>query len=276
MKRVFLGVVVASTCVLSACGTNTKQQDAYLEQMNQENQRLLASYVWNIERVLQPKPEQAQFSFEQDHTLPAAPAEIRPFEILFDHDRLSVQGLCNHLAGSYQIEGSHISIGPMISTRKFCADEQLMQVEAFVGQVLPAADEWQIVGVESTNLAQSRPSLTLSFINGMQWHLQGTPTLETRYGHKPVTEFLQVDPKPYQCSNGQGECFKVRKLEYDDKGIRTTVGPWQLIQRAQLLGYEPAPDYMNTIRVNRFMAQDNDRYYPIYEYDMTVEQQPIR
>lgn len=276
MKRIFLGLALASAFALSACSSNPEKKDEAVEQTNQANKQVLESYVWTLDRVLQPKPSQVQTQEDKNAQLPAAPAEMRPFDLLFANERISVQGLCNNVGGVYSLDGENITIGQMMSTRKLCSDEQLMEVEAFVGHVLSGVEQWQVEGVDLEQLAQSSPNLELRFVNGMQWQLQGTPTLETQYGQEAAIEFLQVDPQLQSCADGQGDCIQVRKLEHDEQGIHISTGAWELIHTDQLRGYELDPNYRNIIRVKRFIVQDDQgQNYPIYEHDLTVEIQPI-
>src|SRR5690625_855794 len=164
----------------------------------------------------------------------------------------------------------------MMSTRKMCSDDAGMALENCVGQVLPAAEQWQLQGVDTDQLAQSTPTLELRFANGMRWQLEGTATAQTKYGQEPVTEFLQIDPQVQTCTDGSGECLEVRQLEYDDRGIRTDTGPWQQIQRDQLEVYELNPNESSIIRVERFMAYVADaKNHPVAVNDMTVETQAI-
>lgn len=279
MRKVFLGLAITSAFALAACGSHVENKD---ESMEQANQAALTSYVWHLERVSQPKSNQTadnaanQPSADDAQVLPAAPAEMRPFDISFDDDRVSVQGLCNNLSGGYTVSGEHINISQMMSTRKMCSDDALMALENYVGQVLPAAEQWKLQGVDAAQLAQSTPTLELRFSNGMRWQLEGTATDETKYGQEPVIEFLQIDPQVQQCTDGSGECLKVRQLEYDDRGIHTETGPWQQIQRDQLEGYELDPNYSSIIRVKRFMQSGADgESRPVYVHDMTVETQSI-
>lgn len=276
MKRAFLGMAIVSAFALTACSSQVEKKD---QAMDQADQKLLTSYVWHLDRVSQPKATQesaASTAAEQSEALPTPPAEMRPFDISFDQERVSVQGLCNQLGGSYRVDGDAITISQMMSTRKLCSDEALMALENYVGQIMPAAEKWQVEGVDQAQLAQSTPTLDLLFTNGMRWQLEGTPTAETKYGQEAVIEFLQVDPQLQQCTDGQEDCLKVRKLSYDDQGIHTETGPWQLINKDQLEGYELDPNYRNIIRVKRFTEQGAEgEGRPIYIHDMTVETQPI-
>lgn len=279
MRKVFLGLAITSAFALVACSSPVVKKD---KPMEQANPAVLTSYVWHLERVSQPKLNPTaqgavnESSTDDAQTLPVAPAEMRSFDLSFNDGRVSVQGLCNNLSGSYTVRGEDISIHQMISTRKMCADDALMALENYVGQVLPAAEQWKLQGFDAARMAQSTPLLELRFSNGMRWQLEGTATNETKYNQEPVIEFLQVDPQMQQCTDGSGECLKVRQLEYDDRGIRMATGPWQEIQRDQLEGYELDPNYSSIIRVKRFTQSSADgKNRPIYVHDMTVESQSI-
>ncbi len=55
-------------------------------------------------------------------------------------------GGCNRLAGSYTLEGSALSFGPLVSTRMACPD--VMETEAAFGLALAAVRGWRLNGAE--------------------------------------------------------------------------------------------------------------------------------
>src|SRR5690625_1195461 len=129
-KRALLGMAMINAVALTAGSSKAEKKD---QAMDQADQKLLTSYVWHLDRVSQPKATQesaAATAAEQSEALPSPPAEMRPFDISFDQERVSVQGLCNQLGGSYQVDGDEITISQMMSTRKLCSDEHTSELQS--------------------------------------------------------------------------------------------------------------------------------------------------
>lgn len=259
MKKTLIFLSVAGVMGLAAC-TSAPKGEAMTEQADQA---LLSAYSWRLDRVFVPaEASQAE--------------QVRPFDLSFTDNHLSVSGLCNSLGGAYQLDGAHIEVQPMMSTKMMCADEALMQLENYVGQVLPTAERWGVEGVDAAAPSQARPVLTLNFADGARWQFDGTPTPETIYGQEGTTAFLEVDATLQNCVGGSGQCFNVRPIEYNDQGIQTEVGNWFLLDKDQLQGVSVEPGYQTIIRTKRFTeknAQGGER--PVYFYDMTVESKQI-
>ncbi|WP_158083073.1 META domain-containing protein [Methyloprofundus sedimenti] len=68
---------------------------------------------------------------------------------------------CNALTASYQINGSELSIGPVISTRKFCAENGLMIQEQRLLQALTQVSRYEI-RAQQLRLVDVNGSLMLS------------------------------------------------------------------------------------------------------------------
>lgn len=250
---------------LSACTT----LDTESEQQSATATQALEAFVWSIERVQQPAADAADPKEASARLSP--PAAVAPFELQFEDGRVAVLGLCNVLSGAYQVEGGQIEVQPMMSTRKMCANEQLMATENFVGQALPTASRWQLEELEAQSWAQSTPSLTLEFEAGMRWQLQGTPTPQTQYGQAGEQVFLEIDGQDSYCAAAEHACYRVRSVTYNEQGIKTGTGAWEQIDKDQLHDFEAQTGAMTIIRAQRFEPQGQSEDRPVYVYDMTVE-----
>lgn len=276
MKKILFGGLLSSVLVLAGC-SGIKQSE---QPSTQFDEQALSAFVWQLDKVQQPSSSAAQSSAAaQQADLPQAPATMRPFELLFSPEqRVGVQGLCNTLSGGYSLKGDEIAIQQMISTRMMCSDESLMQLENYVGQVLPAAQQWSVQGLEldSKQWANATPVLKLIFSNGMQWQLQGQPTAETRFGQAGETSFLEVQPTLEACKAQDGDCYTVRQLQYNEQGLQTTTGPWMQISTQQLQGFVPEPNVQSVIRTQRYTEKGTaGEERPVYVFDMLVESERL-
>lgn len=101
------------------------------------------------------------------------------------------------------------------------------------------------------------------------------PTAATRYGGEPQRIFLEVAPQREACSHPlmpNHQCLKVRKIAYDDRGLKTGAGEW-MYYYGTIEGYEHQPGVRNVLRINRYTRNnppaDASRYADIL--DMIVE-----
>lgn len=260
MKKFLIFLSLTGTFGLAAC-SSTPQGDA---EQQAADQKLLAAYSWHLEKMTNP----AQAGLQQ--------AQINPFELNFIDDRLTVSGLCNRMSAVYHLDGQQIEVQPMMSTKMMCSDEALMQLEHFVGQTLPDAQQWQVRGADAAAPETAQPVLTLDFAAGGQWQFKGIPTPETQYGQQGRTVFLEVSSQMQDCAAGPAACFKVRVIDYDEQGLQTGAGDWFLLAPEQLQGFAVEPGYQSIIRTKRFdekTTQGEER--PVYIHDMTVESKQI-
>ena len=73
------------------------------------------------------------------------------------------------------------------------------------------------------------------------------------------------------------QCLKVRSVQYDSRGLKTEVGPWQLFY-TEIEGYRHEPGVRNVLRVQRYerkqVPADASRY--VYVLDMVVESEIVK
>lgn len=187
---------------------------------------------------------------------------------------LSVHNLCNQLAGRYTLDGNRILVEQLVSTMRACSNRPLMELEQRVAQRLSQLDSWQLRASEGP----AAPLLTLTFKDGGRWELQGKPTPTTLYGNEGVREFMEVAPQRERCTGvAPMQCLKVRKVQYDSRGLKTEVGPWELFY-SEIEGYRHEPGVRNVLRVQRYerknVPADASRY--VYILDMVVESEIVK
>jgi heat shock protein HslJ len=64
----------------------------------------------------------------------------------FEGDTAAGNASCNQYFGSYELDGSSITFGPLASTEMFCADPGVMEQEAAYLAALQSVDSWAIDG----------------------------------------------------------------------------------------------------------------------------------
>lgn len=232
--------------------------------------RILTGHHWQLVRVLDAKGS------EQAGWKPTGPeVEGKYIQLDFTNEgMLSVQNLCNQLAGRYTIDGNRLMVDQMISSMRACANRPLMELEQRVAGRLSQLASWQLRAEEGN----TAPMLTLAFQDGGRWELQGTPTPATLYGSEGVREFLEVAPHRERCTGvAPMQCLKVRKIQYDNRGLKTEVGPWELFY-SNIEGFRHEPGVRNVLRVQRYerknVPADASRY--VYVLDMVVETELVK
>ncbi len=210
----------------------------------------LAAYHWQLER--------------------SADVTAKPVQLTFANQRMIVEGLCNTLGASYNIEGAKMTVQQVAGTLRMCPDPALMAYEQEVGTRLEKIRSWSIDGAP----AQS-PILTLKFNDGGQWLLKGTPTNESKYGSAGETVFLEIQPQLAPCHHPlipNKQCMKVRTVEYDESGLKRKQGNWELFYD-DIEGYQPEAGVRNILRVKRYRLANPPADASGYAYvlDMTVE-----
>lgn len=230
----------------------------------------LSGYHWQLVRVSSPQ------GTELTNWKPSGlGVEDKYIQLDFTNEgMLSVKNLCNHMAGRYTLDGNRIMVGHLASTMLACNNRALMELEQRVGQRLPQLDSWQLSPTQDT----AAPQLTLTFQDGGRWELQGRPTPATLYGSEGVREFLEVAPQRERCTGvAPMQCLKVRKIQYNNQGLKTEVGPWELFY-GEIEGYRHEPGTRNVLRVQRYerknVPADASRY--VYVLDMMVETEIVK
>ncbi|WP_221893729.1 META domain-containing protein [Bathymodiolus japonicus methanotrophic gill symbiont] len=71
-------------------------------------------------------------------------AQTGKASLQFIDGKLQGNSCCNSLTASYQLNGTAITIGPVISTRKFCTDNDLMVQEQQLLQELTKVTRYEI------------------------------------------------------------------------------------------------------------------------------------
>ncbi|WP_370681774.1 DUF4377 domain-containing protein [Comamonas sp. GB3 AK4-5] len=230
----------------------------------------LPGYHWQLTRATD-----AQGRTQSHWQLPAEATSGQSIQLDFSRDgMISVKNLCNQLNGRYTIDGSRMQVDQMVSTLRACSSQALMELERRVATKVPQLASWQV----PSSADQAEPVLQLTFKDGTRWELQGEPTPATLYGSEGVREFLEVAPQRERCVGvAPMQCLKVRKVQYDSRGLKTQEGPWELFY-SDIQGYRHEAGVRNVLRVQRYerrnVPADASKY--VYVLDMVVESEIVK
>lgn len=71
---------------------------------------------------------------------------------------------CNDYSGTYEVDGDSIAIGPLVTTRKACVDEEVAQTAADYQLALAGATSWAITDTSNLELRDAEGSLQASYV----------------------------------------------------------------------------------------------------------------
>lgn len=261
MKKILaLTIGMVAVIGLAACSTPQPTSPTSAQQGSMNSTTALQAYHWMLSTVT-----------AQDQPPAAAPTVGggKPLILDFSNQRVSVNGLCNLLSGSYTLAGDRMDVSQIVSTLKACPDSQLMRYEQDIGQRLPTVSNWNV------DTSTASPTLVLSFGDGTQWTLQGEATAATLYGGEPERIFLEVAPQRVACSPPlipDYQCLHVREITYDERGIKTGAGDWRYYYDG-IQGYEHQAGVRNILRINRYTRENPpaDASSTVDILDMVVE-----
>lgn len=200
------------------------------------------------------------------------PAADRPFVFGFAGSRLTVDGGCNGLRGSYKLGADGLlSPGRLASTMMAC-EPPLMAAEAAMAGLLAAPLELV--------LAQGpEPKLAMLAESGETLLLTGRLTPEARYG-PATTVFLEVGPQRLPCGDsaaGDGLCLQVREIAFDEQGLRVgTPGAFQPFA-GTIDGFTHRAGTRTVLRTKRFQPGGNPGAPAdaVFVLDLTVESETV-
>jgi heat shock protein HslJ len=95
--------------------------------------------------------------------------------LVFEGDRAAGNASCNQYFGSYELDGSSISFGPLASTEMFCAEPGVMEQETAYLSALESVDAWEMDDETLTLASEGAPVLVYAAISqdlaGTFWDL---------------------------------------------------------------------------------------------------------
>lgn len=193
------------------------------------------------------------------------------FVLHFDGARVSVQGGCNLMTGSWRLSPQdRLGVGRLAATMKAC-DPALMRADQAIAALL--AEPLDVVVAPG-----SAPTLRLKTADRRSLIFSGQPTPQSLYG-KPTRIFLEVAPRTVDCLSGvqRTQCLRVRERHFDAQGLPVQPpGEWQIFH-GRIQGYTHQPGVRSVVRIDRFerarVPADASRY--VYVLDMVVESEIV-
>ena len=198
----------------------------------------LERYRWSLESATdgQNRPIQA-LSPRKDH----------PVVFEFSGARLSIQGPCNRMMGSYRINAANqLAVSGTASTNMACAPELMLADAALSGLLAkPLQVEMDRDPIARLRLVSASKE-TLTFTG------QATP--EALYGPGALI-FLEVSARHVACADPpppNTRCLQVRERRFDAQGLNVgEPGAWRTLHES-IEGFTHKEGERNVLRVKRF------------------------
>jgi heat shock protein HslJ len=225
-------------------------------------QRTLESHRWTLTAATGAQGQRID-------GLPAGAG--RPIVFNFAEGRLNIEGGCNRIFGSYQIDADgRLTVGRMASTMIAC-EPAAMKADTALSELLAEPAKIELApGAEPALRLVTPASATLTF--------KGQMTPEARYG-PPTRVFLEVAAQTVACKNplsGATSCIQVRERRFDAQGLVVgTPGAWQPFYDT-IEGYTHQPGVRNVLRLKRF-ERNASAGVPgfVYVLDLVVESETV-
>jgi heat shock protein HslJ len=200
------------------------------------------------------------------------PGQDRSVVLSFAGSRLSVQGPCNQLVGTYQVHAANrLAVNVGVSTMMAC-DPALMRADSALSNLLAKPLKVLMTGRPSAQLLLVSPGGRLKFV--------GEPTPESLYG-AGTTVFLEIAAQSVPCPNPLSpntRCLQYRERHYDDKGLMVgTPGEWKPLT-INIEGFTHREGVRNVLRVKQFRRPASADGAPsnLYVLDLVVESETVR
>jgi NlpE N-terminal domain/META domain/Domain of unknown function (DUF4377) len=200
------------------------------------------------------------------------PGQDRSVVLSFAGSRLSVQGPCNRLVGTYRVAADNrLTVNAGASTMMAC-DPTLMQSDSALADLLAKPLKVWMTGRPSARLLLVSPNGALKFA--------GEPTPESLYG-AGTTVFLEIAAQSVPCPNPPSpntRCLQYRERHYDDKGLEVGApGEWKPLT-VNIEGFTHREGIRNVLRVQQFQRPASAGGAPsnFYVLDLVIESEMVK
>lgn len=255
LAALLFGLTVLPLAAQSPSGPNRRGADPAVV-------RTLQSHAWTLQSATEASGQPIE----------GLMVPGQPFVMRFQDARMSVQGGCNTMNGSWRLSPQgQLMVGRLAATMKAC-DDALMKADAALAAILA-----QHLGVELKR--GDSPVLRLVSPSQQALVFAGQPTPQALYG-KATRIFLEVAPQTVECTSGvmRTQCLRVRERRFDAQGLPIEPpGAWRVFHGG-IEGYTHQPGVRNVLRIDRYQRRqvpaDASRY--VYVLDMVVESEIVR
>ena len=161
---------------------------------------------------------------------------------------------CNGMGADFTVSNQTLKMGNIISTEMYC--QEVDQAERLMAQLMRGNSKLSIESPKQSTTTQ--PLLTQQLATGEVLVWKGTATPEAKYQQRGDIVFWEVNHQLQGCPNpNQKDCLKVRPVYYDDQGIKTGVGDWQIFVD-KIEGYNHDSGIDTVLRLKRFTINPVD------------------
>lgn len=161
---------------------------------------------------------------------------------------------CNGMGADFTVSNQTLKIGNIVSTEMYC--QEVDQAERLMAQLMRGNSKISIESPKESTTIQ--PLLTQQLTTGEVLVWKGTATPEAKYQQRGDIVFWEVNHQLQDCPNpNQKGCLKVRPVYYDEQGIKTGVGDWQIFVD-KIEGYNHDSGIDTVLRLKRFTVNPVD------------------
>ncbi len=260
MKRYLTALLLLTS--LAGCANSSNQNQTILSSTPQEK---LTNYYWQLQEAKDKQETPISVLFIQAD---------KPIQIEFKKQSFNISNICNNINGIYFLKEKEILFESIAATKKMC-DEKLIALDDEISKYLQKTVTYNIAS------DKEKTFLTLNTYQGNTLKFIGIPTPETRFNSDGEIIYLEIAPQKTPCHKSglsKKECFQVRQIYYDDKGIKTQkTTPWQDLDQ-NIEGFQFQSGIRNILRVKKYpIANSSEKTSNfVYIFDMVIESENVQ
>lgn len=157
---------------------------------------------------------------------------------------------CNNIGAQYSLTNNVLNISNTRQTMMGCGE--LSSAESLLNTLMQGSSQLVIKGDPKA------PILTQTTDNHSTLIWQGTLTPQAQFNQQGETVYWEVDHQTVACPDGSTKaCLKVRQVNYNDQGIKNSVGEWKLYG-GSIQGYTHDDNTDEVLRLKRFVVDPSD------------------
>lgn len=264
LRMMCLLPLLASCSATSTPAVDDASKPASVETAAVMDPAMLAAYHWRLHQATDRQGARIDELFVQAD---------KPVQLDFSEGRVSILNACNSMSGSTRIAEGRLTVGPLIGTKRACADPALNNLDQAVAKRMQGSLRMEIV-------PGAAPVLRLDTEAGDSLEFASAPTDATRFGSEGETIFLEVAAQMQPCRHVMdpaAQCLRVRERHYDAHGLQAAPpGEWYLLHQG-IKGYTHEVGVRNVLRLKRYvnLKEAADPPATVLVLDMVVESEHV-
>ncbi|WP_296403541.1 META domain-containing protein [Psychrobacter sp.] len=172
------------------------------------------------------------------------------FNLYKGQQRIGFTVGCNRMGSNFSLSKNVLKLGNIFSTEIYCQDLDL--AEKKLNQLMATESK---VSIEPK---VNQIKMSQQFVTGETLIWDGRPTAEVRYNQQGDIIFWEVSHELQTCpATNLKNCLKVRPVYYDTKGLKQSVGDWNIFVD-KIDGYKHDSRVNTILRLKRFIIDPVD------------------